>query len=435
MPKPTHLLLGLLLGVCTQELTQAQTASALALTQVPPQSEARRPSATQPLDEVLQELKSAYNITFFYRSQLTEGKVLERRRPTFSSLNEALAYVAQHSDLRFERLNNGVFVILAKNEVIGSGPLNSDSLPQTIVPSVAGTALATPSLTPRVLTAAPTDIVVTGRVLQANGEPVPGATVLVKGGTQGTATGSDGTFSLSVPEGSTLVISSVGFLTQEVLVSADNPDVNVSLKEDTQGLKEVVVVGYGTQKRDELTTSVASVGAQAIERQPVAGFDQALQGQAAGVQVTAPSGAPGAGINIRIRGISTVNLNSSPLYVIDGVPVLPTYDREIGVGNQKPNPLNTLNPADIESIDILKDGAAAAIYGLRASNGVVVITTKHGRVGKAQVTFNTYVGVQSLRKKIDMLNSSQFSEYYNEAAAEWRSESGLYSRADCQSGL
>jgi TonB-linked SusC/RagA family outer membrane protein len=266
-------------------------------------------------------------------------------------------------------------------------------------------------------TNAPQNVPVAGRVTDLKGEPLPGVTVLVKGTTTGTSTGTDGTFSLSVPENSTLVFSSVGFKTQELPVAGANSSITITLSDDQQSLKEVVVVGYGTQTRQDLTTAVSSVGAQALQRQPVAGFDQALQGQAPGVQVTAPSGAPGAGINVQIRGNSSISLSGSPLYVIDGVPVLPTYEQEITVGNQRPNPLNALNPADIQSIDVLKDGAAAAIYGVRAANGVVVITTKRGKVGQAQVGLNVYFGRQTLRKKLDLLDSQQFASYLNEANA------------------
>jgi TonB-linked SusC/RagA family outer membrane protein len=251
-------------------------------------------------------------------------------------------------------------------------------------------------------------------VTQANGEGLPGVTVLVKGTSIGTSTGADGSFSLSVPEGSVLVFSSVGFGRQEVPVTGAAANLAIVLKDDQQALNEVVVVGYGTQSRQTVTTAITSVNAAAIERQPVAGFDQALQGQAPGVQVTAPSGAPGAGINVRIRGNATIGLNASPLYVIDGIPVLPAYDQELSVGGQRPNPLNAINPNDIESIDVLKDGAAAAIYGLRASNGVVVITTKRGKVGKATVGFSTYFGRQVIRKKLDLLNGQQFAQLYNE---------------------
>ncbi|MCB2409758.1 SusC/RagA family TonB-linked outer membrane protein [Hymenobacter lucidus] len=262
---------------------------------------------------------------------------------------------------------------------------------------------------------------VSGRVVDSKGEGMPGVTVVVAGTTLGSATNTNGDFMISdVPAGAqTLVISSVGFVTVRIPITVvDGQATQVSsttLQEDTQALSEVVVVGYGTQTRQELTTAVSSVSSKAIERQTVAGFDQALQGQAPGVQVTAPSGAPGAGINVRIRGNNSVSLSNSPLYVIDGVPVFPTYDRELSVGNQKPNPLNTINPNDIESIDVLKDGAAAAIYGLRASNGVIVITTKRGKVGKPQLGFSMYYGRQELRKKQDLLNARQFAEYYNEA--------------------
>ncbi|OGX91936.1 SusC/RagA family TonB-linked outer membrane protein [Hymenobacter coccineus] len=258
---------------------------------------------------------------------------------------------------------------------------------------------------------------VTGRVTGPDGSGLPGVTVLVKGTTNGTSTAADGSFSLSVPDaGATLVFSSVGFVRQEVPVGSTTT-FTISLAEDQQALNEVVVVGYGTQNRQEVTTSVSSVGAAALARQPVAGFDQALQGQAPGVQVTAPSGAPGAGINVRVRGNASISLNGSPLYVIDGVPVLPSYDQEITSGNQRLNPLNALNPNDIESIDVLKDGAAAAIYGLRAANGVVVITTKHGKVGQAQVGLSVYYGQQKLRKKLDVLNATQFADEFNQIQA------------------
>lgn len=265
-------------------------------------------------------------------------------------------------------------------------------------------------------TSAPQNVPVTGHVTGTNGEGLPGVTVLVKGTTNGTATDANGNFSLSVPENSTLVFSSVGFVRQEVPVGTTTT-FNISLKEDTQSLKEVVVVGYGTQNRQEVTTAVTSVNAAAIERQPVAGFDQALQGQAPGVQVTAPTGAPGAGINVRVRGNASLSLNGSPLYVVDGVPILPAYNQEVTTGNQRINPLNTINPNDIESIDVLKDGAAAAIYGVRAANGVVVITTKHGKVGQAQVGLNVYYGRQYLRKKLNVLNAQQFAQEYNDIQA------------------
>ncbi|MGI4875441.1 MAG: SusC/RagA family TonB-linked outer membrane protein [Janthinobacterium lividum] len=266
--------------------------------------------------------------------------------------------------------------------------------------------------TPAAITA-PQDVPVTGRVTDMKGEPLPGVTVLVKGTTIGATTDANGQFSLTVPESGRLVFSSIGYASQEFAIGSTTV-FQVKLQDDTQSLKEVVVVGYGTQSRQDLTTAVSSVSGTSLARQPVASFDQALQGQTPGVQVTAGSGAPGGAINVRIRGNSSLSLSGSPLYVIDGIPVFPNYEQEINNNNQRLNPLAALNPNDIERIDVLKDGAASAIYGLRAANGVVVITTKRGKVGQAQVGLSAYYGRQYLRKKLDVLNSQQFAKEYNE---------------------
>jgi TonB-linked SusC/RagA family outer membrane protein len=358
-----------------------------------PQATAPTPTGeTVALKTLLSQWEKDHHVTIFYESTLVGSKRVVPQAGV-ATLENKLAAVLPQADLRFKKLRDDYYLIVSKPAAENNSTASATT--------AAGTAVA--------------DVTVSGRVTQASGEGLPGVTVLVKGTTIGTSTGADGSFSLSVPEGSVLVFSSVGFTRQEVAVTGASSNLAVVLKDDQQALNEIVVVGYGTQSRQELTTSVASVNAAAIERQPVAGFDQALQGQAPGVQVSAPSGAPGAGINVRIRGNATLNLNASPLYVIDGIPVLPTYEQELTVGSQRPNPLNALNPNDIESIDILKDGAAAAIYGLRASNGVVVITTKRGKVGKAQVGFNTYFGRQIIRKKLDVLNGPQFAALYNES--------------------
>ncbi len=339
-----------------------------------------------PLKSLLKQWESEYHATIFYESNVVDNKRVVAQ-PTTGSLAEKLAAVLPQVSLQFKELRDNYFVVTSQPER---------------APSPATSAMA------------PQNVPASGRVTDPKGEPLPGVTVLVKGTTNGTSTGPDGSFSLSVPENSTLVFSSVGFKTQELAVTGATSTIDIRLSDDQQALNEVVVVGYGTQTRQDLSTSVASVGSQALARQPVAGFDQALQGQAPGVQVTAPSGAPGAGINVRVRGNASLSLNGSPLYVIDGVPVLPDYQQEISVGNQRINPLNTLNPNDIESIDVLKDGAAAAIYGVRAANGVVVITTKRGKVGQSQVGLSVYYGRQKLRKKLDVLNSAQFAQELNE---------------------
>ncbi|UOQ77507.1 TonB-dependent receptor [Hymenobacter sp. 5516J-16] len=353
-----------------------------------PTQRTETPAETVLLKDLLGRWESQYGVTIFYESNLVRNKRVTARPEVASPLEEKLTEVLPQAELTFKKLRSDYYVVVAPT----AGP----------VTTAAGKTVQA-------------DVPVSGRVTQSNGEGLPGVTVVVKGTSIGTSTSSDGSFSLNVPEGSTLVFSSIGFLSREVPVTGANPALNISLSTDAKALDEVVVVGYGTQSRQELTTSVTSVSAEELTRQPVAGFDQALQGKAPGVQVTSPSGAPGAGINVRIRGNSSISLTGSPLYVIDGVPILPTYEQELAVGGQRPNPLNALNPQDIESIDVLKDGAAAAIYGLRASNGVVVITTKKGKLGKPQVGLSVYYGQQRLRKKLDVLNSRQFAEYYNEA--------------------
>jgi TonB-linked SusC/RagA family outer membrane protein len=342
------------------------------------------------LKTLLKQWERDYHATIFYESRLVDNKRV-LAQPGAGSLADKLAAVLPQANLQYKELRENYFVVTSRAETSAAGPR---------------------------ATAALADIPVSGRVLDNKGAALPGVTVLVKGTTNGTSTDADGRFTLSVPSGATLVFSSVGYRTQELPpLNGPTSTLEVRLSDDQQALNEVVVVGYGTQSRQDLSTSVASVGGEALARQPVAGFDQALQGQAPGVQVTTPSGAPGGGINLRIRGSSTLNLNASPLYVVDGVPILPDYQQEITTNNQRINPLNTLNPDDIESIDVLKDGAAAAIYGVRAANGVVVITTKRGKVGAAQVGLTAYFGRQYLRKKLDVLNAQQFANEYNQILA------------------
>ena len=290
-------------------------------------------------------------------------------------------------------------------------------LPRTAVllacalPLAAGAAPARPAAS-RVVRRPTADITVAGRVTDAKGGSLPGITVLVKGTTLGTTTGADGGFSLTVPENSTLVFSSVGFVKREVLVATAISNLEVVLTDDQQALSEVVVVGYGTQERGSVTGAVASVSGREIAQQPVADATQAIQGRAAGVTVTANSGAPGGagGTSVRIRGVTSAG-NNSPLYVVDGYP-LPSSDAN---GNAVENQLNAINPNDIESIDVLKDASATAIYGVRAANGVVIITTKRGKTGSASVNVDAYRGVQTVWRQLDLLNAKEYATINNES--------------------
>jgi TonB-dependent SusC/RagA subfamily outer membrane receptor len=259
-----------------------------------------------------------------------------------------------------------------------------------------------------------------GRVLDENtGEGLPGVTIVLKGTTTGVSTSADGSFSLNVPQtGGTLSFSSVGHVAQERVIGSQ-ATYTVTLTPDNKQLIEVVVTGFGAQQsRAALTGSVASVKAAQIENLPLASVDQALQGRAAGVQVTQNSGTPGSGIAVRVRGVSSINGSNEPLYVIDGLPLTATGSfSNIGVGNQGTNALADINPNDIASIEVLKDAAAASIYGSRGTNGVVLITTKRGKVGKTDVTLNYYQGIQNIIKRPSALTGQQQTQLFLDMVA------------------
>ena len=241
---------------------------------------------------------------------------------------------------------------------------------------------------------------VKGIVKDVTGEPIISASVLVKGTNNGTITNLDGAFSLSnVEEGVEIEITYVGYLPQ--IVKATIAPLNIILREDTKTLDEIVVIGYGTQKKSVVTASIAKVSSEDLSRTSPTRVDNALKGLAAGVQVTTLNGQPGASSRVRVRGIGTIN-NSDPLYIIDGMPV------DGGIDN--------INPADIASIEVLKDAASGAVYGARAANGVVLVTTKKGSIGKTKVSYDFSYGWQSAWKKRDMLNATQYATLMNEAA-------------------
>jgi TonB-linked SusC/RagA family outer membrane protein len=263
-------------------------------------------------------------------------------------------------------------------------------------------------------------IQVSGKVTTMQGDPLPGVNVLVKGTALGTTTNSDGVYQLEVTDNnSVLTFSFIGFTSKDVAVS-NRTVVDVSLEEDIRSLDEVVVVGYGTVKKSDLTGSVSSVKGDAFKDMPVTSVDQALQGRAAGVQVTQSSAAPGGGLSVRVRGANSLISGSEPLYVIDGLPIYPD-NTNFGTGgtgsaasNRQPgNALATLNPNDIESIEVLKDASATSIYGSRGAIGVVLITTKRGKEGQTLVNVESSYSVQSISNKINMLSGSDFARYLN----------------------
>lgn len=253
--------------------------------------------------------------------------------------------------------------------------------------------------------------VVTGTVVDESGEPLIGATVKQKGTTNGVATDIDGNFKLDVPSNASLEISYVGYDPQTVQVNGKS-QITVTMRENSEMLSEVVVVGYGQMKRSDLTGSVVSVGQGSIEKSVPTTIDQVLNGRAAGVQIQANSGTPGASSSIRIRGVNSLNATNQPIFVIDGVVIDSATDDESS------NPLSTINPSDIVSMDILKDASATAIYGSRASNGVIMITTKRGQTGNSTVTYDGYVGWQEMPKKYHMLNLQEYAIHHNFRANE-----------------
>ena len=243
-------------------------------------------------------------------------------------------------------------------------------------------------------------LTVSGQVKDALGEPVIGANVVVKGTTNGAMTDLDGMFTINeVEKGSTIVVSFIGYLPQSIVVSGNAP-LSVTLAEDNQALDEVVVIGYGVQKKSVVTASIAKVGADELAQTAPVRVDNALKGLAAGVQVTTQNGQPGTGSVIRVRGTGTIN-TADPLYIVDGMPI------NGGIDN--------INPADIASIEVLKDAASAAVYGSRAANGVVLVTTKQGAIGKVKVSYDFSYGWQSAWKKRSMLNASEYATLINEA--------------------
>jgi TonB-dependent starch-binding outer membrane protein SusC len=254
---------------------------------------------------------------------------------------------------------------------------------------------------------------ISGKVLAAeNGQPLPGVNVVVKGTTVGTFTSGDGSFSVNVPsDNAVLLFSYLGYVAQEMSVAGKSV-INVQLREDSKTLSEVVVTGYGTVvNKIDAIGAISQVGAKAIENRPMPSLDKALQGQAAGVLVQGNNGIPGGAINVRIRGVGSIQAGTQPLYVVDGVQMNTRSDASF----TQSNPLAFLNSNDIASIEVLKDAASAAIYGAQAANGVVLITTKKGKAGNTKLNVNVYGGTSSALKQLDVLNTQEYLDLRAEA--------------------
>lgn len=260
-------------------------------------------------------------------------------------------------------------------------------------------------------------ITIKGKVIATNGDPIIGATVLEQGTNNGTVTDMDGNFTLNVKSASaSLSISYVGYKDQHLKVQVGGT-MFITLAEDTEALEEVVVVGYGKQSRAKVTSAISKLdGSKLVNDMNVSSFDQALASKMPGVNIQQSSGAPGAGVQIKIRGSNSINYSGQPLIVVDGVPLSAnsssaTMQGETTGYQYNSNPLSMINPADIESIDVLKDAASAAIYGSRGSNGVIIITTKQGKVGKTKVNLSMYAGVSEVTKKVDVMDAYELANF------------------------
>lgn len=259
---------------------------------------------------------------------------------------------------------------------------------------------------------------ITGVVVDAGDAPILGATVAVNKGKAAAITDLDGRFKVMASPNDVISVSYIGYQTATVKVVAGKTTYTITMQEDLKALDDVVVVGYGVQKKSDLTSAISTIKADELSRTAITSFDQGLQGRASGVVVMNTSGQPGGGTSIRIRGTSSINGNNEPLYVIDGMPVIsdPTSLSTGATKNPTLNPLTTINPSDIESVEILKDASATAIYGSRGANGVVLVTTKQGKSGKPVISFGSHLSFQHLSKKMDMLNAVQLANLANEAA-------------------
>lgn len=256
--------------------------------------------------------------------------------------------------------------------------------------------------------------VIKGTVLDDTNLPLVGATVQIKGTKKGVTTDDQGIFELTVPQdATTLVISYLGFVTKEVSIE-NISSINVKLVADNTALDEIVVIAYGTERKSLISDAVATISSKQMKDMPVSSIDGMMQGQVSGVQVMQNSGTPGGEMSVRIRGLTSISGSSQPLYIIDGIPVTTGDYGQLSYSGQGASALTDINPNEIESLTILKDAAATAIYGARASNGIVLITTKRGKVQNSVVNVNVYSGVQQAWNKLDMLNASQWMDYRND---------------------
>jgi len=375
------------------------------------------------LKDVLKDLEKIHHVSIMFNSRLFENTRVNLTEVKNENVETSLSKVLSSTNFMFKKIASEFYVI-SKNDKGSEG--NQSAIPvQVAENSVAAQGKSEISV-PENRKEEVKQVSITGTITDAaTGETLPGVVVNFKGSTLSTSSNQDGKFSIRIQGPGVLVFSYIGYVKQEVPVTIASTVVNVKLAVDQQSLTEVVVVGYGTQQKRNLTGSIASVGSKGIKDIAVTSFENAIQGQIAGVQVQEPSGEPGAATTIRVRGIGSISAGNEPLYVVDGFPISKNVEpgvqgdvarRTVAFRPAPANPLGTISAGDIQSVEVLKDAAAAAIYGSRGSNGVILITTKKGkRDGTPVVNFDSYYGVQTLANKVDLMNAAELSKYVLEA--------------------
>ena len=389
-------------GLLIYPALQAQTL-VLARQQSNPQPAAPE---TQKLKEVLTDLSRHYQVSILFEEKTVEGVVVPIDAwQRGGKLEKQLQTLLKPHGLAVKRLNEQAYYVV--KVPAKANPASATLRPSEMLsPSTTGlspTLISTRQ--PVQATTQPLLILVSGIVTDENGETLPGVSIVIKGSQKGTTADGNGRYRLEVPDASAILIFSfVGYLAQEAAVG-NRTTMDVALKTDNKSLDEVVVIGYGTQRSQDLTGSVAMIDQRTIRSQPVASIDQKMIGQVAGVQIQQQSGTPGGGTSVKIRGMGSLGAGNEPLYVVDGMP----YSAGM---NQSLNPLLFINPNDIESISILKDASSTAIYGSRGANGVIMITTKKGKVDRTEISVSSMRGVQqvSQRGRPEMLSLREFAE-------------------------
>ncbi|WKN45006.1 SusC/RagA family TonB-linked outer membrane protein [Tunicatimonas pelagia] len=374
----------------------------------------------QQLKTLLQNIGTRYQTSIVFEDELVQGKTvrIDDRilNPDATQIEDALTKILVPLGLSYRKLQH-YFVIQAQaTPTLEVSPVTprptSSAKPSSRLTKISPVALAQRKVTEQTITGQVTDV--------STNETLPGVNVLVKGTTVGTVTNIDGNYRLTAPDDAeTLVFSSVGYTSEEVAINGRST-INLGLDPDVQSLSEVVVIGYGTVKKSDFSGSVSSVEGEDLQTTPANTFVQSLQGRAPGVDVRAASNAPGGGIRVRIRGANSINASSDPLYVIDGFPIdnsTPLTPQAAGNNAFGADPLSSISPNDIESIEILKDASATAIYGARGANGVVIITTKRGEVGKPTIDFDYFLRVDNVRKTLNLANAQELAILNNEWAA------------------